>query len=117
VAGIADQSADWKAVLESGGYPHATFPLSRLTFRMPAAHAGETCRLVTLLAATRDPEPAYRVREEGTGIIRVEALREGFPEAGGTDGDLSVRADARSLQIRMDGLPGIPEALSAFRCE
>ena len=110
--GVADQSADWKAVLEGDRYPYATFPLTRLTFRMPAVEG--TCHLATLLAATRLPEAACRVREPGPGLVRVEALDEGLPGVRVEDGDLIVRAEGRSLEVRFRDLPEVPDALRAL---
>ncbi|MBI2950554.1 hypothetical protein HYY27_00595, partial [bacterium] len=110
--GVADQSADWKAVLEGGRYPYATFPLTRLTFRMPAVEG--TWRLATLLTATRLPEAACRVREPEPGLVRVEALDEDLPGVRVEDGDLSVQAGGRSLEVRFRDLPEVPDALRAF---
>jgi hypothetical protein len=112
--GVADQSADWKAVLEGGRYPQASFPLTRLTFRMPVVEAGGTCHLATLLAATRLPKAAYRVREPEAGLVRVEALDGDLPEAQVEDGDLSVRAGGRWMEVRFRGTPEVPDSLKAF---
>ncbi|MSS71767.1 MAG: hypothetical protein EXS64_09790 [Candidatus Latescibacteria bacterium] len=110
--GVADQSADWKAVLEGGRYPYASFPLTRLTFRMPVVEG--TCHLATLLAATRLPEAAYRVREPAPGRVRVEALHEDLPEIRVDYGDLSVRAGGRAMEVRFQETPEVPEALRTF---
>jgi hypothetical protein len=46
--------------------------------------------------------------------VRVEALDEDLPEVRVEDGDLSVRAGGRSLEVRFRDLPEVPDALRAF---
>ena len=112
--GVADQSADWKSVLESGAYPYAQFPLTKLIFQMPGIEAGQSFCLSTLLAATRLPEAAYHVREPEPGLICVEALHDQFTNIRVDDQDLSVRVSASSLEVRFAPIPNLPTPLHAW---
>jgi hypothetical protein len=96
---VADQSADWKHVLESGSYPFATFPLAKLVFHMPGVGVGETHCLGTLLAATRG-DLAFTVSQPEPGCIRIAGPHE---QARGTkiaDRDLDVRIDDGQCDVR-----------------
>jgi hypothetical protein len=115
--GMADRSADWKRILESGAYPYAAFPLAKLIFQMPSAEAGQSFCLSTLLAANHLPEPAYRVREPEPGLVCVEAIRGGLPDLSMDDQDLSVRVTASSLEVRFDLEPNLPEVLHAWSAD
>ena len=109
--GIADRSADWKRILESGAYPYAKFPLTKLIFHLPGVEAGRWLCLNTLLAATHLAEPAYRVNEPEHGLICVESLHNGLPDLCMDDQDLSVSVTASRLEVRFDPKPNLPEAL------
>ena len=109
--GVSDRSADWKRVLESGAYPYASWPLKKLTFKMPGVDAGRTMCLATLLAATRSPDPAFCVTEPEASRVRVEAIGDGLPDLDVEDGDLSVRGDGSSLEVKFAPTPDVPDAL------
>ena len=111
---VADQSADWKATLDSGAYPYASFPLQKLIFRMPDVHVGWTYCLATLLAATDAPAPEYVMSQPEPGMICVDGsfgpddgLRIG-------DGDVSIRVDGTRLEVRYAALPDVPKALCGW---
>ena len=112
--GVADQSSDWKAVLESGEYPYATFPLARLVFEMPNVEAGQTSCLATLFAASRPNDAAYRVSEPEPGLIRVAGPHGQASKMRVDDGDLSVQAAGSSLEVRFAASPEAPRPLRAF---
>ena len=109
--GVADESADWKSVLESGAYPYASFPLTKLVFQMTDVEAGQRSCLVTLLAATRSHEAACRVHEPEPGLVVVTPADGRIPDLSVEDGDLLVRTGGGSLEIRFAPEPGMPEAL------
>ena len=112
--GVADRSADWKAVLEGGHYPYATFPLTKLTYRMPDVEAGRSCCLFTLLAATRSDDAAHGLREPEPGRVCVDATAGSLPDLQVDDRDLSVRARGLSLEVRFAEVPPLPEALQRW---
>jgi len=114
---VADRSADWKRILESGAYPYATFPLTKLIFQMPGVEAGQWYCLCTLLAATRLPEPSYRMRESEAGQINVKALNGQLPVLSVDNQDLSVRVTASSMEVKFATTPGVPESLHAWSAD
>ena len=109
--GIADRSADWKRILESGAYPYAKFPLTKLIFHLPGVEAGRWLCLNTLLAATHLAEPAYQVSEPEPGLICVESLHNRLPDLCMDNQDLSVRVKTSCLEVRFDMELNLPEAL------
>ncbi len=112
--GVTGQSADWQRAIESGAYPYATFPLTKLMFRMPETESGGSACLATLLAATRSPDPAYRVSEPEPGVVRIVTADEPFPDLSVDDQDLCVRSDGSQLQVRFTEVPEVPENLRAW---
>ena len=112
--GVTDQSADWQRTIESGAYPYASFPLTKLMFRMPDTAAGCSACLATLLAVTRAPGPAYHVAEPGPGVVRVKTTTDPFPDLRVDNQDLSVRADGSELEVRFSELPEVPGSLRAW---
>ena len=112
--GVADRSADWKRTLESGAYPYAKFPLTKLIFQMPDVEAGRWFCLNTLLSATCLNEAAYRVHEPDPGLVCVEAIHGKLPDLCVDDGDLSVRVTDSYMKVRFDPKPGLPEALRVW---
>jgi hypothetical protein len=112
--GVTDQSADWKRTTESGAYPYASFPLTKLMFRMPEIEAGGSACLATLLAATREPGPIYQVSEPAPGEVRIEDDDEAFSGLRIDDQDLSVRGDGSGLEVRFAEVPDVPESLRAW---
>ncbi|MFO7535880.1 MAG: hypothetical protein R6X19_09410 [Kiritimatiellia bacterium] len=64
----AAQSANWKHVLEEGGYPFAPFPLAKLVFHMPGVGVGQNHCLGTRLAATRG-EARFTISQPESGLI------------------------------------------------
>ena len=112
--GVTDQSADWQRTIESGAYPYASFPLTKLMFRMPGLEAGRSACLATLLAVTRAPGPAYQVAEPEPGVVRVKTTTDPFPDLRVDNQDLSVRADGSELEVRFSEVPEVPESLRAW---
>jgi hypothetical protein len=112
--GLADQSADWKSVLESNAYPYATFPLTKLIFQMPGVEAGQSFCLSTLLAATHSPQPAYRVREREPGLVCVKSLHAQLPNLNIDNQDLSIRVSSSSMEVRFSPMPNLPDVLSGW---
>jgi len=72
------------------------------------------CRLVTLLAATRDEKPAFDITEDDTGVIRVAGDLGLSGNLSAKDEDLSIRAEGSSMEIRCGDVPALPEALGGF---
>ncbi len=105
--GVADRSADWKRVLDSGAYPYASFPLRKVMCRLPLTDA--PMRLCTLLAATRHPDPTHAV-STAADTVRVEGDC-GGPELTITDGDLTIRRTRDVLQVECAGVPYLPPEL------
>ena len=73
--------------------------------------AGRPFCLVTLMAATRSSEPAYRVREPEPGRILLEAVHYDLPELRIDDRDLSIRSTGRSMEVGFAPAPLAPEIL------
>jgi len=109
---VADQSASWKGVLDGGGYPYASFPLSKLYYRTHLAE-GSPRRLATLLAATRGTEPSIGIMEDGS-TIRVEGDLGLLQPLNASDGDLSIHAEGVSMEMRLREVPELPEELRSY---
>ena len=108
----ADQSASWKTVLDSGDYPYADFPLTKLVFHAPSVGAGETHMLATLLAASDGPAK-YTIAQPDAQRITVEGAH-GQHAITLDDADLSIRADGSACEVHFDALPALPEPLRAL---
>ena len=108
--GVADRSASWKGVLDSGSYPYAAFPLKKLLFHMPGAAAGEAHCLGTLLAAT-PAGPRFAVERHEDGLITVEGPHETAQGVRIEDADLSVRVAGTRCEVRFAAVPEIPPEL------
>ena len=111
IRGVSDQSADWKRVLESGAYPHATFPLTKLLFPAPNVEPGRPLCLVTLLAARHETDPGHSVSEPEPGLARVRAANGRFPDVALADEDLVVRCEGPAMDVRFAPVPVLPDAL------
>jgi hypothetical protein len=108
---VADQSACWKAALDGGSYPYASFPLAKLVFHMPELGAGQTNCLGTLLAATRSHETQYMVSQPEPGRIIVEGPHELNMGLKIKNKDLSVRVNRKQCEVRFNSVPEIPVSL------
>ena len=109
-AAVADQSASWQGVLDSGAYPYAAFPLPKLLYHAPLQD-GSKCRLVTLLAATRRQAPAFDITEDEDGVIRVTGDLGLQQPITMSDQDLQIQADGVSMEIRCQDTPQLPAQL------
>lgn len=107
-AGVSDRSACWKRVLESGQYPHAEFPPTKLTFRLPSTAKGDCHQLATLLVAHQGTPPFSLAKTE-PGRVVVAGPREHGKRV--EDGDLTLIPDGDGCEIRFDSIPSTPVAL------
>jgi hypothetical protein len=108
--GVADQSRCWHAALNSGEYPYASFPLTKLIYTMPHVDAGETTCLATLLAASESERP-FSITQPGSGHIVIEGLHDSESDVSIEDGDLSIQVQKNLCQIKFAHIPEIPPAL------
>ncbi len=108
-----DQSADWKRVLEGGGYPYATFPLAKLVFRLPSLEEGQPLCLATLFTADRGIS-TVRLTQPALGRLVIEGLQ-GEERQVCTDQDLRITLEPDHCQIEYAPIPEVPEALHTWR--
>jgi hypothetical protein len=114
IEGIADRSADWQRVLESGSYPFASFPLAKLTFNIPEIAAGQTHHFATLLAAGTSRNPIYEISQPTSGTLRIDSAGDKFPLLDLADQDVSVKSASAQLEFRYSETPEIPDALKPY---
>lgn len=109
--GVADQSANWKSVLGGSGYPHASFPLKKLLFHLPAVEVGQTHCLATLLAAARSDSPEFAISQPATGRVIITGSHGQGEDTEVVDRDLGLRIAGESLEISFAEIPELPSAL------
>jgi hypothetical protein len=109
--GVADQSACWKGILSGTEYPYATFPLTKLVFRMPSTEVGKTYCLGTLFAATKSTRCAYVVSQEG-GSITVAGPHKGLSGLRVADRDLAISIKGNKCEVRFDAVPEVSKKLT-----
>lgn len=108
---VADRSASWKSVLDSGRYPYAAFPLKKLLFHMPDAAPGQAHCLGTLLSASRSA-PRYAVVQPEDGLIAVEGPHRSVQGERIDDGDLTIRVEVSRCEVRFAPAPQLPPELA-----
>jgi hypothetical protein len=108
---VADQSASWQSVLDGSGYPHASFPLKKLLFHLPAVEVGQTHCLATLLAATRSNTPDFAISQPATGRVVVTGPHGQREDTEVVDRDLELRIAGESIELGFAAIPELPRAL------
>ena len=111
---IADQSADWKSMLESGRYPYASFPLIKLIFDLPDVQEGRAHCLTTLMSATQAPNPRYGLKQIEPGRLAITCFDGAFPALSVDDGDFVIRASETALNLHYAPVPELPSALRSL---
>lgn len=112
--GESDRSADWQRVLHGDAYPYADFPLKKVVYRMPTPAVGGHLCLATLLAATPEPAPRYRVEAEGALQFVVESEARDFREEAIEEDGLTLRTSGHALKLSLADDPSLPSDLDAW---
>lgn len=111
---IADQSNCWKQALDSGAYPYASFPLTKIRLHLPDVTVGQCCHLATLLHAHRGLAP-LQLTEPEPGRVVIEGPHPVAASGQVQDADLRVTLDGGRCGICFDPSPALPAALREWR--
>lgn len=95
-----DRSADWQKNLDSGDYPHASFPLCKLLLQAPACTAGSRLVLATLFGASRHEESELKLNQDiGSGKMTVSGLPDWVAAVSGRGFDLQLSQGVLTVNI------------------
>ena len=100
---VADQSESWRQVLDSGAYPHASFPLSKLVYPIPRLDPGDTSCLATLWVCEEEKTAYHALTRVSDDRLRVDGPCGEETIEVGKDTKLSLH-DNR-LDVTLGGLP------------
>jgi hypothetical protein len=110
---IADQSACWKRVLGSGGYPYASFPLTKLLLHLPSTTAGTSHAQATLFAAHRG-QPSHQLAQPEPGMLVISGDHEAATGSHELGAGVRVTAKQDRMEVRFDAQPVVPAPLSSL---
>ncbi len=104
---VADQSESWRQVLDSGAYPHASFPLRKLVFQVPRLEPGDISCLATLWVSSEGDDAPCTLSRVSDRQFRVDGPCGG--EEVEVTGDLTLSLAEGILQVGLGSFPMRPE--------